>query len=262
MSVISVSTSTPLSVLYFRSNDSRFPSFFESSRSSLAALLRALGLEPPLQWGGTATYLEHVAVIDQSSVGRKAMLLGSIVAINDISGHCMSASCQHYMSLDVDEAEPIRVRMKASEIVKVLRWLGHAIPSHFGGTGSDKYRLDGCDPIQRTSPLHAMMSEDQKKLILSNVSDVHDFYIDPTCKSNAHRRGSCSHYCQVMNEGAWSSWMLLSAQDIRRVSSSLGKNLPAHFQRSANSGLVKTSASMSSMTLRERRSMGALHIDT
>lgn len=263
MSVISISTSAPLSVLYLRCSKSRFPSFFESTRSSLVSLLTALGLEVPVQWGGSATYPEHVAVIDHSSFGRKTMMLQSIKTVNDISGHCMSTSCQHYMSIDVGddegECESVRIRMKASEIVKVLRWLGHPIPSHFGGIGPDKYHLDSCRTIQRafvSSSMHESMSDDQKKLLLANLHEVHDFYIDPTC-----RGGACNHYCQVMNDGLWSAWMSLSASEIRRVFDMLGKKLPEHFRERARRSLIKTS-SPASRTLRERRSMGALHIDT
>jgi hypothetical protein len=98
-----------------------------------------------------------------------------------------------------------------------------------------------------------MMSDDQKELILANLGDLHDFYIDPTC-----RGGTCSHYCQVMSGSTWSAWMVLSVTEIRCISEALGKELPAHFRSPPRRGVVKTA----SPTLRERRSMGALRIDT
>lgn len=248
MSVLSVSTSAPFSVLYLRRKDSATPCLFESSQSSLVTMMGSLGFEPPKQWGGSAVYDEHAAVIDNSSAHRKVVILKSVISVTDISGHCVSTSCQHYVSLIMDEEGEIRVRMKSSEIVKVLRWLTQPIPRHFGGASDDTFALDACKPIQRRSP--RILERDQQALILENPHEIHDFYIDPVCKSGP----GCTHYCQVMNGGTWSDWMRLTAKEVRGVLGFLGRDVPEHFH---GKSLPKNPN-----TLRDRRALNPLKINT
>lgn len=248
MSILSVSTSAPFSVLYLRTESSACPCLFESSQGSLVTLVKSLGFEPPTQWGGSAVYDEHAAVIDNSSAHRKVVLLKNVVSVLDISGHCVSTSCQHYVLLLTNSEDEIRVRMKASEIVKILRWLSQPIPRHFGGASIDTFALDACKPIQRRSP--RILERDQQALILENPHEIHDFYIDPVCKPGS----GCAHYCQVMNSGTWSDWMLLTAREVKNVLGFLGRDVPEHFHGKA---LPKRSH-----TLRDRRALNPLKINT
>lgn len=245
MSILSVSTSAPFSVLYLRTESSAAPCLFESSQGSLVTLIGSLGFEPPKQWGGSAVYDEHAAVIDNSSAHRKVVVLKNVVSVLDISGHCVSTSCQHYVSLLTNSEDAIRVRMKASEIVKILRWLAQPIPRHFGGASIDTFSLDACKPIQRRSP--RILEHDQQASILENP---HDFYIDPVCKPGS----GCAHYCQVMNGGTWSDWMLLTAREVKNVLGFLGRDVPDHFHGKA--------LPRKSHTLRDRRALNPLKINT